>query len=234
MVNVTRWGRGTLAGAVLGLLVLATASVANAAVIYNNGAQNGTGANNLGIALQADDFVLSGQSTITDVHFLSIEGASDYRNGIFWALASNATGSPGAFIASGFQSVVARVATGLNVLGFDEFENDFNLNAPVNLAAGTYWLILHNGTRTNVNDPNDFYWETSNNNSTVRGQESFDDAASWDTNFNEHAFFLTGTVENVVPEPSVAWILATGLMILLCLRRKDTGNSGKQTMSSEV
>ena len=234
MKNIKRWIRGALAGPVFGLLALTASPAANAAVVYNNGGPNQADANNMGIALQADDFVLSAATSITDIHFWSLEAAGDYRNGIFWALALNAGGSPGAFIASGFQSVVTRAATGLNALGFSEFQNDF-LITPTSLLAGTtYWLVLHNGQRSNVGDPNDFYWETAPNNGTVRGRESFDNAASWDTNGNEHAFFLTGNVPNVVPEPATALILATGLAGLLGMRRKGVGENGKQTTSRGI
>ena len=234
MKEIKRWVRGALAGPVFGLLALTAAPFANAAVVYNNGGPNQADANNLGIVLQADDFVLTGMTTITDVHFWSLEATGDYRGGIFWALALNTGGSPGAFVASGFQTAVTRAATGINALGFAEFQNDFNLNAAVNLAAGTYWLVLHNGQRTNLGDPNDFYWETSANNGTVRGRESDDDAATWSTNFNEHAFFLTGNAAGVVPEPATALILATGLVGLLGMRRKGLGKNGKQTTSREI
>ena len=234
MKNIKRWVRGALAGPVFGLLALAAVPGANAAVVYNNGSPNQANANNLGIVLQADDFVLSGTTTITDVHFWSLEAAGDYRGGIFWALALNAGGSPGAFVASGLQTVVARAATGINALGFAEFQIDFNLNAPVNLAAGTYWLVLHNGARTNLGDPNDFYWETTANNATVRGRESDDNAVSWTSNGNEHAFFLTGNAAGVVPEPATALILATGLVGLLGMRRKNLRKNGKQTTSREI
>ena len=233
MKNIKRWIRGALAGPIFGLLALAAAPGANAAVVYNNGGPNQADANNLGFLLQADDFILTAQTTITDVHFWSLEAQGAYRNGIFWALAANASGSPGAFLASGFQSTVTRSATAVNALGFAEFQNDF-LISPTLLASGTYWLVLHNGQRTNLGDPNDFYWETAANNATIRGQESDDNGASWSTNFNEHAFFLTGNGPTVVPEPATVLIFATGLAGLLGMRRKGTRKNGKQTTARAI
>ena len=233
MKNIKRWVRGVLAGSVFGLLALAAAPSANAVVVYNNGGPNQADANNLGFLLQADDFVLGVQTSVTDVHFWSLEAQGAYRGGIFWALALNAGGSPGAFVASGFQSVVTRGATGVTALGLAEFQNDF-LIAPTNLAAGTYWLVLHNGQRTNLGDPNDFFWESAANNGTIRGRESDDNAASWSTNFNEHAFFLTGDPVRGTPEPATALILATGLAGLLGMRRKGPGKNGKQTTSRAI
>ena len=82
--------------------------------------------------------------------------------------------------------------------------------------------------------PDDFYWETTANNGTVRGRESDDNAATWSTNFNEHAFFLTGNAAGVVPEPATALILATGLVGLLGMRRKGLRKNSKQTTSREI
>ena len=233
MKNFKRWVFGALAGPVFGLLALSILPCANAAVVYNNGGPNQADANNLGFALQADDFLLSAATTINDIHFWSLEAAGEYRGGIFWALAVNAGGSPGAFIASGFQSVVTRSATGVTAFGLDEFQNEF-LISPTLLASGTYWLVLHNGQRTNLGDPNDFYWETAANNGTVRGRESFDNAATWTTNGNEHAFFLTGNGVTVVPEPETVLLLAAGLAGLLGMRRKRVGKDNQQNLSREI
>src|SRR5205814_6123509 len=78
----------------------------------------------------------------------------------YWAIYSNVAGAPGAVLFSGLQSAVTRVNTATGVLGiFDEFQNDFSIGS-VALAAGTYWLALHNGPLTNTGGAK-IYWETT-------------------------------------------------------------------------
>jgi hypothetical protein len=192
----------------------------HAGILYSNGAPDQASANNLGIALQSDNFSLSLSSTLTEIQFWSLESSGEYRKGLFWAIASDVVSSPGSFVASGFQSTAARAATGVTAFGLAEFTNRFSFNAPVTLGPGNYWLVLHNGQRANVGDPNDFYWETSANNGTVRGMESFDNGASWSTNVNEHAFLLIAADSVTVPEPPTLGITAIGLLTWWGLRRR--------------
>lgn len=217
-------------GALISLALL-TPLVGNAApVIYDNGGPNQASGNNMSFAYQAEDFVLASAFTVTDVHFWSLEASNAYRNGFYWALQSNAVGTPGAVVASGFQSSVTRTATGVSAFGESEFLNDFNI-APTVLAAGTYWLTLHNGAFSNLTDDGlDFLWETTAVAKGFNGHEDFGDGFGWNPNGNEHAFRLTGTPVGgpTVPEPGTAWLAGVALAGLLVRRLR----SGRASHSS--
>ena len=213
-----------LAGLALSLLLVAGAQTAAAATVYNNGLPNQADGSNMSLAYQAEDFSLSVRTRVTAVHFWTLEEAGAYRGSFFWELAANAGGSPGLILASGSQSVVTRSATGVTAFGLSEFQNDFFLNAAVDLAAGSYWLILHNGAATNLSDTDpQVFWESTANNATVLGRESTDLGATWSTSFIEHAFFMTGDpVGTPTPEPPSVLLLGAALGAMLAARRRSS------------
>ncbi|MES2128133.1 MAG: PEP-CTERM sorting domain-containing protein [Pseudomonadota bacterium] len=186
---------------------------AAAATAYDNGPPDQANGNNMGFAWQADDFTLAVAATLGSVRFWSLEVSGTYRGAISWSILKDAAGTPGSVIASGTQGAVARSAVG-SALGLSEFQNDFMLNLPLALGSGHYWLMLHNGAPSNLGDPNEFLWEATYANASVRGMESFDQGASWSGNLEEHAFQLAP-----VPEPAHYAMLGAGLLLLLSRRR---------------
>lgn len=185
-------------------------------VIFDNSPPNHLTGNNMGYAFQAEDFSLSASTTLTGIGFWSLEADSSYRGSISWSIMSNGSGGPGATtLASGNQATVSRTALG-SYLGLNEYRNDFALNAPLGLGAGTYWLVLHNGANSNLGDPNEFLWESAANNTTLRGAERFDPASPWTTNGTDHAFKVLA-----VPEPAQVLMLLGGLTLAACLRRRE-------------
>jgi hypothetical protein len=185
-------------------------------IVYDNGAPDHLSGNNMGFAWQADGFTLGSSTALTDLTFWSLEAAGAYRGSISWEIVSDGGGKPSStIIASGDTSAVTRTLLG-NYLGLDEYSNGLSFGA-LSLGAGTYWLVLHNGSLSNLGDPNEFLWETTGPNASYAGMETFDKGASWSSNFNEHAFLVSA-----VPEPEAPAMLAGGLLLLgLAMRRQE-------------
>jgi hypothetical protein len=196
-------------------IVAAALPAASAGTVHDNGAPNHESGNNMGYAYQAEDFSFGGGS-INGVSFWSLEAADAYRGSISWAIVGDNGGSPtGTILASGMESGVSRTSIG-SYLGLTEFSNAFSLSSSLSLGAGTYWLVLHNGSFDNLGDPNEFLWETTTLDGRMGGMESFDGGATWTGNFNEHAFQVSA-----VPEPASVLMLAAGMLLVGALRRRD-------------
>ena len=189
-------------------------------VVYSNGLPNQASGNDMNFSLQAENFVLASNTTISDIHFWSLEAANAYRGGFSWALYTNASGAPGAAISSGFESLVTRTSLGA-VLGLGtEFKNEFDIAATA-LTAGTYWLVLHNGLLSNLGDTDPaFLWETTALAGRLGGQEDLNDGFGFQGNGVEHAFQLTGPNAVNVPEPMTGGLVAAALAALLFTRQR--------------
>jgi hypothetical protein len=167
-------------------------------IIYDNGGPDQQNGNEMTEWIQAEDFTLTADSTLTSVNFWDIEepGGGAYQGEIDWVLYTDAGGQPGAAFASGAAvgAAVTRTFIQCCVLGtFDEYSLSFNISPGIPLTAGTtYWLGLHNGPLAFTNY-SFFYWETTAFNGTYTGHE--DDApfdGAWLDNLMEHAFNLGG------------------------------------------
>ena len=215
--STTKWVSAGLLACLAAFAVPASAGP----VVYDNGAPSHDSGNNMSFAYQAEDFVLAANTTISDVHFWSLEAATAYRGGFYWALHDNSGGAPGALIADGFQKAVTRTSLGA-VAGFGtEFRNDFDLNTATALTAGTYWLVLHNGVFGNLIDTDpDFLWETTAVAKGFAGQEDIGDGFGFGSNGAEHAFQLTGPNVVNVPEPMTGGLVAAALAALLFTRQR--------------
>ena len=162
--------------------------------------------------LVADSFTLASSATITQIQFWALQdNLASYTGSIFWSINTNSGGLPGSAILSGTASAVA-ASTGSSAFGLNEFIYSFNTNGT--LAAGTYWLELHNGP-TNAIPGTNMFWENSNANS---GNSQTKDlslpAQPFVANFTSLAFALS------TPEPGSMVLMATGLLGAVLLRRR--------------
>ncbi len=196
----------------LALLIFAGTFAHASTVVYNNGGPNQQNGNEMTEWVQTEDFTLTSTTTISDIHFWDVEGS--YAGTISWWITGDSGGDPNFndVLASANQAVT-HTATGVCVFFGCEFENDWNIS-DLTLGPGTYHLALHNGDISN-NARSEFYWETTDPNSTTTGLECDLTTGAcfgnWNNNGQEHAFYLTGP-GGTTPEPGTLALMATGLL----------------------
>jgi len=178
-------------------------------VVYDNGLPNGAGGNEMTQWIQAEDFFFAAPTSFDQIRFWSIESSPGYLGtGIQWWIFDNAGGSPGTILDNGIATPIREAQAG-GCCGLQRYQNDLFISS-LSLGAGTYWLGLHNGTgyvRAEM------YWETTDPNATLFGQESnFGTMDNWSNNGQEHAFQLLNNAATTVPEPASMTLLATGLI----------------------
>lgn len=156
----------------------------------------------------ADDFVLSSDQVVTDIHFWTLEIDTPGRT-VEYFFFEDVAGSPSDTpFASGTGILIDRVDTNRDAFGLDEVEYWVDLDTPLTLDGGTtYWLGLSlSGSSV--------FWETSDsgfgNIACISGGGSFNDWVCTQSLPNL-AFLLTG--ESVVggellPIDSAALMLA--------------------------
>jgi hypothetical protein len=182
-------------------------------------APNQVSGDNMSDVVVADNFSLGFTANINNIRFWSIhasDNASESVGSVYWAIHSNAGGSPGAVLFTGTPAA-AGTNTGLST-GFGYFEFVFDIPVAFQLTAGDYWLALHNGPLT-ATDAVEMLWETSSAGVGPPGQyDNLTDVpdAGWISTDNEHAFRIDG--ERVVidppgvPEPSTLALLIGALV----------------------
>jgi len=151
--------------------------------------------------IEADDFRVSADATLTGVFFYDLEDpqALGYQGEIDWILYADALGQPGTVLASGAAvgDQVTRILLHRNANGiYDHYSNSFQISPGVNLIAGTtYWLGLHNGPLTFTTRA-EFYWQTTKRNKTSATHN--DEAPFCDDEWarisnQQQSFYLSGT-----------------------------------------
>ncbi len=210
---------------VMPLFVCAATTLFASTVAYDNGAPNQQNGNEMTNWIQSNDFTLAQNTTIGGVNFWTIEsGTSAYSGSIYYGIYADNGGQPNlsAPVVEGFLqgTNVVRSLTGVTVLdSYNEYAYSFNIQPFVALAGETYWLGLHNGDLSNAARVN-MYWESSNANGTLGGQEDLLPSAGdgWFNNQYEHAFQLAGV--SGVPEPATFALFGVGLTAIGLWRRR--------------
>ena len=212
----------------LAALAFGTCAASQAAIVVSNPPDQVSGTN-MSFALVADNFTLGGIYDISNIRFWSVQAAAaDYSSNLYWAIYSDALGSPGAVLQSATTAAVA-VATG-NSTGFGYNEYVFDIAVNFQLAAGSYWLALQNDALGSTT-ATEMLWETSSAGSSPAGQyrDFLINPLVWVDTGNEHAFQLTGQLvgnppppPNGAPEPSTLALLFASLAAAVALRRQST------------
>nr|WP_295130559.1 PEP-CTERM sorting domain-containing protein [uncultured Roseateles sp.] len=170
--------------------------------------------------LVAENFSLSAATNITGIRLWSIQdAAAAYRGSVYWAIYSDLGGIPNAVLSGGSTSIVSEVATG-NSTGFGYAEYEINIAASFNLAAGNYWLALHNGVLSD-NSSAEMLWSTTGAGSA--DGRYLDSTFGWVQSGNEQAFQLEGTAVGgvgTVPEPSTLALMSLGLLAATRARQR--------------
>ncbi len=207
------------------LTALAMCSPAYAGVVWDNGvpASVTTGGSEMSDTLQAEDFRLTGTTNLTGIEFWNLQASSaDYTGSIFWEILGNGGTLPNSTVYGSGTATPTQTAAG-TVLGYNQYDDKFTISVS-GLAAGTYWLALHNGALTST-AYTDFYWTWaelgggSNGGTNAGAEQQLSPLAGFSTNDDEHAFNLTGTV-SPAPEPGTIGMMLAALGGLTLLRRR--------------
>ena len=174
--------------------------------IFNGGDPDFLDGNEMTQWTQANDFTFSQTTDVTDVHVSTIESGV-WDGTATWFIYSDNGGKPGSLVATGSAANLVKNNLGAwpGSPGFTMFSYDFNLDNPVTLPPGTYWLALHFAKDWSTLDG--IYWATGPTVGQI-GKEDFDNQLSWATTLNsneeqvDHAFKLTGNSVRADPTSS--------------------------------
>jgi PEP-CTERM motif len=197
------------------IAVLALAVIPAAAqTLYSNGPVNGTTdawTINFGFVV-SDTFTLGAASTVTGVNFYAWTFPGDVLDSAEVAITSSEFGGT-----TYSDQVVnfTQSACSANQLGFNVCLESSSGLAPVNLAAGTYWLNLENAT---VNDGDPIYWD-ENSGASSASENSVGTIPS--ESFTVLGATTTSTTSGTTPEPGSILLFGSGALGLAgVLRRK--------------
>jgi hypothetical protein len=189
-----------IAGAALSL-VLGMSGAASAAVLYDNGPIDAnTDAFTLGYGYKvSNSFTLAQNSTVTGVDFGVWTGIGDTVKTVQWSILS----TPDVFPASGSVANVTHGVGTTNSWGYQISKDHFDTGS-INLAAGTYYLVMQSATTASGNP---VYWD-ENNGPSYASHSALGNLANYDrpNTTGSESFQILGT-SGAVPEPAT-WAMS--------------------------
>ncbi len=218
----------------IALLMFLGSNLAAAAMIYDNGPPNfeNIGANfSEGTNRVAADASFGSAVTVRGIEFWGGYWPSGERppTDLFTLdIYANAGGSPGALLQTTNLTVSSITDTGFDhngLLGANILDFEMNLQTPISLSAGTYWVSVVAAPGL---DSTNFFWQDTGLDGVTIGftnRQSQNFGATWPSAINEQAFNLTNTAFQVVLEPTSLALLGLALAGLGFSRRKSIANN---------
>ncbi|MBL8216071.1 MAG: PEP-CTERM sorting domain-containing protein [Bryobacterales bacterium] len=206
---------------------------ASGATVYDNGAPLVGQVRDISLFRSADDFVLASNGNIAAVRFwisstspIVADPQTNFSGSISYAFYADSSGSLGTLLASGTVSGVTAVPTGSIHSGTNAGMSviDLDLTSLVALAAGTYWLELHEGPTLSTSDSTNIGWEASANSGGNALQGLAANGLPTSGTLNNLAFQLFDTPFNntaTVPEPGTLGLAALALIAIASTRKKS-------------
>jgi hypothetical protein len=194
--------KAIIVSATAGLALFGLSQQASATVLYDNGPINGTitGSTISGRYAVSDSFTLSQSSILTGVDFGVWSLPGNTMTSVDYAITSAAGTYPNMGAASVTTGVPLAPAGSYGAGGtFNVTPDSFSLPS-IDLAAGTYYLVLQNAMGSNGND---FFWDENNGPSTA--------TQSHVGSIESESFQIIGTV-TATPLPSTWTMLIAGFV----------------------
>jgi len=202
------------------VVLSAISSPANADIVFDNGEPTifTEVGNDVLRWLQADNFMLTEDISLTVAHFWTLEQSTfTWDNTLEYFIFSDDNGTPGAIISAGDGQNVQKNTTGNVTPGGPEYEYSFEFETPVSLVANdAYWFGLH----LSSGYPIDIYdWSNWSPSVGGVGSTSFESQGgtlnNWSDSGIHRAFYLEG-----IPEPATIFLLGVGGLALVRMSRQ--------------